>query len=67
MTAARGAAFPSAAAGWLAIAAVGLAALVLGETVSAVQALGGVLILTAVVVLAQAGRPAMVPEEAPPA
>lgn len=103
VTAARGPAFPSAAAGWLAIAAlalistvvaivaffaglerigpaeastvsttepvvtVALAALVLGETVSVVQVLGGVLILTAVVVLAQAGRPAMVPEEAPPA
>lgn len=103
VTAVRGPAFPTAPAGWIAVAAlalvstvvaivaffaglerigpaeastvstiepvvtVALAAVVLGERISTVQVLGGTLILVAVVVLARAGRPDTVPEEAPPA
>lgn len=48
------------------VVTVGLAALVLGEGISAVQVLGGTLILVAVVILARAGRPAVVPEQVPP-
>lgn len=43
-----------------------LAAAVLGESVTGLQSVGGLLILTAVVVLARAGRERLVPEEGPP-
>ena len=49
------------------VTAVLLAALVLGERLSTGQVLGGVLIVLAVVLMARAGRPNLVPEEAPPA
>ena len=44
-----------------------LAAAVLGEKVAPSQLLGGILILGAVIVLARAGRPVLVPQDAPPA
>ena len=48
------------------VVTVALAALVLNEGISAVQVLGGTLILAAVITLARAGRPALVPDETPP-
>jgi drug/metabolite transporter (DMT)-like permease len=45
---------------------VALGALLLGEPVAVVQVLGGALILGAVVVLARARRPGLVPAEGPP-
>ena len=48
------------------VVTVGLAAALLGERVALLQALGGVLILAAVVVLARAGRERLVPAEGPP-
>ena len=44
-----------------------LAAVVLGESISAGQVAGGTMILVAVLLLARAGRPRLVPEEVPPA
>lgn len=103
IVAVRGPSFPTAAAGWWALAGMGListvvaivaffaglerigpaeastvstlepvvtvalAALVLGEAVTYGQIVGGAMIVTAVVVLAQAGRPKLVPQDAPPA
>ena len=49
------------------VVTVALAALVLGESVRPWQIAGGTLILIAVLVLARAGRPQLVPEEVPPA
>ena len=102
IVAVRGPAFPTAAAGWLALVAlalvstviaivaffaglerigpteastistlepvvtVALAAAVLGESVTYGQMVGGAMILAAVLILAQAGRPKLVPDEAPP-
>lgn len=43
-----------------------LAAVVLGETISTGQIIGGTLIIMAVVLMARAGRLELVPEEAPP-
>ncbi len=48
------------------VVTVGLAAVVLAEGISTIQVIGGTLILAAVVILARAGTPAMVPEDAPP-
>ena len=48
------------------VVTVALAALVLHESLSTAQLLGGILIVAAVVVLARAGRPQLVPDEAPP-
>lgn len=48
------------------VVTVALAALVLHESLSTVQLIGGTLIVSAVVVLARAGRPQLVPAEAPP-
>ena len=45
---------------------VGLAAVVLGEAITLGQILGGTMILVAVLVLASAGRPRLVPVKAPP-
>lgn len=44
-----------------------LAAVVLGERISTEQIIGGTLIIMAVVLMARAGRPELVPEDAPPA
>ena len=49
------------------VVTVALAAVILGETVSPIQLLGGILILGAVIVLARAGRPTLVPQQLPPA
>ncbi len=49
------------------VVTVALAAVVLGETVSPGQMLGGMLVLGAVITLAWAGRPVPVPETTPPA
>ena len=49
------------------VVTVALAAVILGETVAPIQLLGGILILGAVIVLARAGRPALLPQDAPPA
>ena len=48
------------------VTAVVLAALVLGEQISTGQIIGGTLIIMAVVLMARAGRPDIVPDEAPP-
>lgn len=48
------------------VVTVALAALVLHESLSVVQLIGGALIVAAVVVLARAGRPRLVPSQAPP-
>lgn len=48
------------------IVTVILAAIVLGEPIVAAQIVGGAMILAAVVILAQAGRQKLIPEEAPP-
>jgi drug/metabolite transporter (DMT)-like permease len=48
------------------VTAVLLAALVLGERLSTGQIVGGTLIVMAVMLTARAGRPDLVPEEAPP-
>lgn len=99
---ARGASYPTAPSGWLAIGAIAVvstvvaivtffaglqrigaaeastvstvepvvtvvsAAVVLGEVIAPLQVVGGVLILVAVVLLANAGRFSLVPDEAPP-
>ena len=49
------------------VVTVVLAAAVLGEKVSPLQLLGGMLIIAAVIVLARAGRRPLVPDETPPA
>lgn len=49
------------------VVTVGLAALVLGESVTTGQLIGGTMIIIAVLILARAGRPTLVPEEVPPA
>lgn len=49
------------------VVTVALAAVVLGESVTYGQIAGGSMIVTAVLILAQAGRPKLVPGEAPPA
>ena len=48
------------------VVTVGLAAVVLGETISPGQLVGGVLIVAAVLVLARAGRRELVPADTPP-
>ena len=103
IVAVRGAAFPTAAAGWWALVGMGLvstvvaivaffaglerigpaeastistlepvvtvalAAVVLNETITYGQVAGGAMIVTAVLILARAGRPKLIPEQAPPA
>ena len=49
------------------VVTVALAAVVLGESVTYGQIAGGTMIVAAVLILAQAGRPKLVPEQAPPA
>ena len=49
------------------VTAVLLAAVALGERISTGQLVGGTLIVMAVVLMARAGRPDLVPQEAPPA
>lgn len=49
------------------VVTVALAAVVLNEAITYGQIAGGAMIVTAVVILAQAGRPKLVPEQAPPA
>jgi drug/metabolite transporter (DMT)-like permease len=49
------------------VVTVALAAVVLNEAVTYGQIAGGAMIVTAVVILARAGRPRLVPSEAPPA
>ena len=49
------------------VTAVLLAAVVLGEPISTGEIVGGTLIVMAVILMARAGRPDLVPEEAPPA
>jgi drug/metabolite transporter (DMT)-like permease len=49
------------------VVTVALAAAILGESITVQQIAGGAMILTAVLLLARAGRPELVPEEVPPA